>query len=306
MEERDVKVLTARKSSQHRYDLEKRGVWLSISAYLLMAAVKLGFGWHLAIQSLAADGWNNVTDLIGSCAILIGLVVASKPADGDHRYGHTRAETAAALVAALLMGIVGVQVLQSAALKLWEPDSMQVKDTAGIYVALASAAVIYGVYRVNRAIGEKTNNLAVIAAAYDNRSDAYVSLGTAAGILATQWGFGWADPLFALVVAILILKTAWEVGSDAVHYLMDGFDVEKLSRIEEMVEKVEGVLEIIDLRARYQGSAVYVDVTIGVDPHLNVVESHLLTEQVEKRLIGQLGIERVYVHVEPASAKVCL
>ncbi len=288
------------RQGMERLQQGKRGVYLSIAAYLVLTAAKIGVGLAAGSQALVADGWNNASDVAASLAILIGLTVAIKPADGNHRYGHFRAETAAALIAALFMATVGLDVLRVAIRVLFTGEQLASPEPLAMMTATVSAAVMYGVYRINRRIGERTQNAAVLAAAYDNRSDALVSLGTLAGIVIAQLGWRWADPLVALAVALLILGTAWKVGYEAIHSLTDGFEAEKLKRIEQQIRQVDGIREIIDVRARYHGSVVHVDVTIGVDHHLNVVESHALTERIEDRLLGFEAIERVYVHVEPA------
>lgn len=291
--------MESRQQGKERLKQGKRGVYISIAVYGILALTKLVVGWYTASRALVADGWNSASDVLASLAILVGLVVAGKPADDDHRYGHFRAETAAALIAALLMAGVGIDQLVGTLQLLFSAQPLSTPHALAFYVAGGSALVMYVVYRINRAIGKRTNNLAVLAAAYDNRSDALVSLAAAVGIVGTQLGVSWLDPVAALIVSGVILKTAWQVGKEAVHSLMDGFQGEKLAEIAARIEQVEGVREIVDLRARYHGSVVHVDVTIGVDHHLSVVESHSLTEQVEQRLLGFNNIERVYVHVEP-------
>ncbi|WP_126425348.1 cation diffusion facilitator family transporter [Brevibacillus marinus] len=291
--------MESRQLVEERLKQGKRGVFISLAVYGILALTKLGAGWYTASRALVADGWNSASDVLVSLAILIGLVVAGKPADDDHRYGHFRAETAAALIAALLMAGVGIDQLMGTLQLLFSEQPLERPDPLALYVAGASALAMYLVYRINRSIAQRTNNLAVLAAAYDNRADALVSAAAAAGIAGAQTGAGWLDPIAALIVSGVILKTAWQVGAEAIHSLMDGFQGEKLAEIAARIEQVDGVREIVDLRARYHGSAVHVDVTIGVDHHLSVVESHSLTEQVEQRLLGYENIERVYVHVEP-------
>lgn len=286
-----------------RYRMGKKGVYLSIIAYLLLSAVKIGFGLMTDAKALMADGWNNISDVLSSLVILLGLWFARKPADQDHRYGHVRAETTASLIAAFLMAAVGVDVLKQALHVFVSETIVAAPDMLAIYIAAGSAVVMYLVYRVNRRIAERTNNAALMAAAYDNRSDAWVSTGAAVGIGTAQLGWYWADPILAAVIGFLILRTAWKVGYEAIYSLMDGFDAKQLATIKAQIERIDGIQEVKDIRARYQGSAVHVDVTIGVDHHLTVVESHELTERVETRLIGKEGIERVYIHVEPAKRK---
>ncbi len=288
---------------RERIEEGQKGIYLGLAVYILLAIAKISTGIYADSQALVADGWNNTSDIFSSLAILVGLFIAKKPADHDHRYGHYRAQTAAALVAALLMGIVGLDVLQETIRTFFAGEAERRPEPIAMYVAGISAVIMLLVYRYNRYLGERTNNLAVLAAAFDNRSDGLVSLGTLVGIGASNLGLGWADPVVALIVGGIILKTAWEVGYEAIHSLMDGFDEEKLASIETKIRQVDGIREVLDLRARYQGSTVHVDVTIGVDEDLTVVESHQLTENVEEQLLGYEGIERVYVHVEPAAKK---
>jgi cation diffusion facilitator family transporter len=279
----------------------QKGLYFSIFAYIFLSALKIGFGLYAGSKALVADGWNNVSDVMASLVILFGLMIARKPADQDHRYGHFRAETAAALIASILMVIVGLDVLKQTIAALLTSEAVVSPDPLSLYIALFAAIVMYFVSRYNQRTAEKTNNLALMAAAYDNRSDALVSVGAAVSIGVAELGWTWADPIVAVLIGLIILKTAWKVGYEAVHALMDGFDAEKLSEIEQQVEQVEGIRQVLEVRARFHGSAVHVDVTVGVDHHLTVVESHALTEKIEEKLVGYEGIERVYVHVEPAT-----
>jgi cation diffusion facilitator family transporter len=288
-------------SSRDRIEPGEKGLYFSIFAYVFLSALKIGFGLYTGSRALVADGWNNVSDVIASLVILFGLIVARKPADQDHRYGHFRAETAAALIAAILMVMVGIDVLKQTIAALFAAETVLSPEPLSFFVAVSAALIMYFVYVYNKRTAEKTNNLALMAAAYDNRSDALVSAGAAVSIGLAELGWTWADPIVAVLIGLIILKTAWKVGFDAVHALMDGFDAQKLAEIEQQVEQVEGIRQVLEVRARFHGSAVHVDVTVGVDHHLTVVESHALTERIEEKLVGYEGIERVYVHVEPAT-----
>ena len=111
-----------------------------------------------------------------SIAVLIGLRISQKPPDQNHHYGHLRAETVASLVASFIMAAVGLQVLINAGSNLLHP----IHETPSLltaFVAGGSAIVMYVVYRYNLKLAKRINSSAVRAAAYDNRSDALVSLG---------------------------------------------------------------------------------------------------------------------------------
>lgn len=98
----------------------EKGAMVSIAAYLVLSAFKLICGYLFASSALLADGFNNLTDIVASLAVLIGLRISRKPPDSDHTYGHFRAETVAALMASFIMALVGIQVIVEAVRSLFE------------------------------------------------------------------------------------------------------------------------------------------------------------------------------------------
>lgn len=121
----------------------ERGAWISIVAYLVLSSFKIGSGYLFASSALLADGFNNLTDIVASLAVLIGLRISQKPPDSDHAYGHLRAETIAALVASFIMAVVGVQVLVEA-VRSFFVGSKEVPDLWSAGVAAISAVAMLG------------------------------------------------------------------------------------------------------------------------------------------------------------------
>jgi cation diffusion facilitator family transporter len=279
----------------------EKGAWVSIFSYLLLSALKLIIGTIAVSQALLADGLNNTTDIIASVAILIGLKISQKPPDRDHHYGHFRAETIAAMVASFVMAVVGIQVLYQAVQKFYKP-SLETPNMIAAWTALFCAVVMFIVYMYNFRLATRINSHAMMAAAKDNRSDAFVSIGAFIGITGSQFGLPWLDPVSAFLVGVIICKTAWTIFWDASHALTDGFDVKELEQIKKTVKKTPGVESIKDIKARVHGNQVLVDVTIHVNNDLNVVESHEITEEIEARMLDEHNISHVHVHIEPAEA----
>lgn len=276
----------------------ERGAWVSIFAYIFCSVLKIGIAYITTSEALMADGLNNATDVVASIAVLIGLRIARKPPDKDHPYGHFRAETISALVASFIMLFVGVQVVTQAVPSLFNPSHTAPDLLAG-WTALATAVIMLGVYRYNHQLAIKTNSQALLAAAADNRSDAFVSIGTFVGVAGAQFQLLWLDPLAAFIVGLIILKTAWDIFRDATHRLTDGFDERKLEDLRTTISSIAGVRDISDIKARYHGSSVLVDVVIHVDPGLNVVESHTITEKIEEQMRKIHRIYAVHIHIEP-------
>ncbi|SYX86009.1 cation diffusion facilitator family transporter [Paenibacillus alvei] len=276
----------------------EKGAWISITAYIALSAFKLAIGLFYQSKALQADGWNNLTDIVASLAVLIGLRISQKPPDHDHPYGHLRAETIAALIASFIMATVGIQVIISTVQSLFHGESTTPNPLTG-WVALGCAIVMYAVYVYNKRLAERIRNQALMAAAQDNRSDAFVSIGAAVGIFGAQLGISWLDPLAALTVGFIICKTAWDIFREATHTLTDGFDEAQLDRLRKTVESTEGVRKIKEVKARLHGSLVLVDVVVQVDPKLSLIEGHHICDDIEQRMKRKHNITHVHVHVEP-------
>ncbi|EPR26416.1 Cobalt-zinc-cadmium resistance protein czcD [Geobacillus sp. WSUCF1] len=185
------------------------GALLSIFVYLLLSAGKLLAGGVFGSDAVEADGWNNLSDIIASSAVYIGMKIAKKPRDCNHPYGHSRAENISSLLAAFLMMSIGIDVITSGVRSLFGKEKVAAPDVLAAVVALASAAVMIGVYAINRRLARRTNSMALAAVAKDNLSDALVSIGAAIGIAGARLGWPWLDPLAALVIGAMIGRTAW-------------------------------------------------------------------------------------------------
>ncbi|WP_270568046.1 cation diffusion facilitator family transporter [Clostridium beijerinckii] len=285
-------------NSYNNLKIAERGARVSIIAYITLSLLKLGVGFFAQSKALLADGINNTTDIIASVAVLIGLKISRKPADDDHPYGHLRAETIASLIASLIMIAVGLDVLYNAikSVIFFNPKA---PDLVSAVVAIFCAAAIYMVYRYNMRIAVKIKSSGLMAAAKDNLSDAWVSIGTTIGIVASQFGFPWIDPLAAVVVSALILKTGWDIFREATHNLSDGFSREKLDGITKSISQVPGVKQIKNIRARVHGNNILLDLVVSVSSELSLVEGHSITEKIEDKLKADLDITQVMVHVEP-------
>ncbi|MEB3102305.1 cation diffusion facilitator family transporter [Ferviditalea candida] len=276
----------------------EKGAWLSLGAYVFLSVLKLVVGYASDSEALTADGLNNTTDILATVAILIGLKISRKPPDEDHPYGHFRAQTIASLIVSFIMAGVGIEVLIQAMTSIVHGGT-SVPNMMAAWTALFSAVLIFAVHRYNLRLARQIDNHAIMAAAKDNLSDALVSIGAFVGVLGSWLGLTWLDPVAAVVVGLMIVKTAWGIFFEASHTLTDGFEEQRLAHFKKTILQTPGVEAIKDVRARKHGSLVLVDVTVQVDPELNVVESHCITEAIEEKMNREHRIDHVHVHIEP-------
>ncbi|SFE39105.1 cation diffusion facilitator family transporter [Bacillus sp. OV194] len=278
--------------------LGERGAIISIIAYICLSILKLAIGYISDSAALNADGLNNTTDIIASIAVLIGLKLSQRPPDEDHGYGHWKSETIASMVSSFIMAAVGLQVILDAITSIFK-GGKESPDLIAAYTGIFSALAMYFVYRYNKRLALKINSKSVMAAAKDNLSDAWVSIGAAIGIFGSQLNMPWLDTVTAIIVGLLICKTALDIFKQASHELSDGFDEEKLKLYQEVISKVDGVKRIKTIKGRNYGNNEVIDVVIMVKSTLGIKEAHNIATLMEKILIRDYGVYDVHVHVEP-------
>lgn len=278
--------------------LGERGAIISIIAYICLSIIKLVIGYMSDSAALKADGLNNTTDIIASIAVLIGLKISQRPPDKDHRYGHWKSETIASMIASFIMVAVGIQVLIDAITSMFQ-GGKESPDIMAAYVGIFSALVMYFVYRYNKKLAIKINSKSVMAAAKDNISDAWVSIGTAVGIFGSQLNMPWLDTVTAIIVGLLICKTALDIFKQSSHDLSDGFDPDKIQLYQNVIIKVDGVKGIKEIKGRNYGNNEVIDVVILVNSTLDIKEAHDIATHVEISMIKDYGVYDVNVHIEP-------
>ncbi|AMX82779.1 cation transporter [Geobacillus subterraneus] len=291
--------------NEQRFRQAKTAALVGIVGNMALAAVKAVVGVWSQSQALIADAAHSASDVAGSFAVWVGLRAAARPPDEDHPYGHGKAESIAAIIVAVLLFLVGLEIGRSALMSFFAPLSPP--GMAAVYVLLASIVVKEAMFRYKYRLGQKLNSDALIVNAYEHRSDVFSSLaaliGVGAAILGGKWEIGWlvyADPLAGLVVAILVLKMAWELGRKSIHTAIDHvLHEEEPDYLREAVLSVPDVRQINELYAREHGHYVIVDLKIAVDPLLTVEEGHRIGKKVKEKLLTLPRVRNVMVHINP-------
>ena len=258
--------------------LAERGAIISILTYLFLSAAKLAAGHLLHSSSLVADGFNNVSDIIGNVALLIGIRLARQPADRDHR---------------------GFDVLRDTIQKIISREETVI-DPLGAILGVISAVIMFAVYLYNTHLSKQSKSKALKAAAKDNLSDAVTSLGTTIAILASSFNFPLVDKLVAIVITFFILKTAYDIFIESSFSLSDGFDEHLLEDYQKAIMEIPKISKVKSQRGRTYGSNIYLDITLEMNPDLSVFESHEIADQVESMLSERFGVFDTDIHIEPA------
>ena len=279
--------------------LAEQGALLAIVTYILLSTTKLIAGSMLHSSSLTADGFNNISDIVANIAVLIGLRMARKPADMDHKFGHWKIEDLASLITSLIMFFVGLDVLFETVQKIISKQVTAI-DPLGAIVGFISAIIMTGVYLFNKKLAKRANSKALEAAAKDNLSDAITSLGTSIAIIASALNYPLVDQLVAIIITFFILKTAYDIFMESSFSLSDGFDESLLQDYKQAILEIPKITQVKSQRGRTDGSNIYLDSILEMNPDLSVYESHEIADQVEEMLMERFGIFDIDIHIEPA------
>lgn len=264
----------------------------------MLSIAKLLAGYLLNASSLIADGFNNLSDIVGNIALLIGLHLASQPADANHKFSTGKLRISQALSPLSLCLLLVFRSL-SKPYKVFSVVSRH-RLILSVLLLVSSALIMLGVYTFNKRLSKRVKSSALVAASKDNLSDAVTSLGTSVAIVAASLKLPIIDRLAALIITFFILKTAFDIFMESAFSLSDGFDSRHLKKYEKAILEIPKIVAVKSQRGRTYGSNVYLDIVLEMNPDLSVYESHTITEQVEQLLSDQFAIYDIDIHVEPA------
>lgn len=256
-------------------------------------------------RALIADAAHSASDVAGSLAVWIGLRAAKRPPDKDHPYGHGKAESISAIIVAVLLVLVGVEIGISSVKAFFQ--EIEPPKAIAIYVVIFSIFVKEAMFQYKYRLGKRIKSNALIANAYEHRSDVYSSIaaliGIGAAMLGGKLGVDWliyGDPVAGLLVSLLVLKIAWEVGSESIHNTLDHVLHEEDAEIfRKAILSVPDVRKINSLYAREHGHYVIVDLKIAVDPLMTVEEGHRIGKEVKQKLLELPDVQDAFIHINP-------
>lgn len=283
---------------------------LIVNFFLVVAKILAGiFGQSSA---MLADGLHSLSDSLSDLFLLFGFRYVDRPPDKSHNYGHGKIETLLTATISLIIIITGFLILSNSSFLIFDHLLGGKKLTQPNWIALVAALISIIskeiLYYINKKIGVKTNNAALIANAWHHRTDSLSSIATFFGIgAAVVLGDNWIvlDPLAAIFVSLFILTIGVKMITKSIKEMLEtSIDEDKERSIINTINSVEGVIGFHNLRTRKIGNYFAVDVHIEVNRSLNIVQAHDIATQVEKRIQTKYGSENmISVHVEPFKLK---
>jgi cation diffusion facilitator family transporter len=274
---------------------------LAIVAVSLLIAIKIAASIVTGSIAIRADAVHSVIDLFGVIIGYTAIRIASKPPDKSHPYGHGKAENIAGVVIAALIFIAAVIIAYQAVTRLIS-GGMVALVPLGIYVTAAAIVINLAVSWYALRVARATESIALEATARDLFADVFSSAAVLVGLVLVQFtGIAILDPIVALLVAVLIGRTAFLTMKKAFGGLMDirlpqAEEDEIVAAIKRHADLIAGFHKI---RTRKAGRQRHVDFHLVVSRGISVERAHQLCDRLEEEIEKRLSATSVTIHVEP-------
>ncbi|MDG1287808.1 MAG: cation diffusion facilitator family transporter [Rickettsiales bacterium] len=284
----------------HHHEMNIKAIALPIVLSIFLVGLKV-YGWRETDSvSLLSSLLDSGMDILVSMMNLAAVLYAAKPADDDHRHGHTAIEDIVGLVQASFIAASGLFLFYEAVRRFMNPSEVQNPET-GISVLLVSIVVPLAIVLYQRMTLKKTKSVVLEADSLHYMTDMLMNgLIIVSIYIASMEGLGLVDPILGTVIAGYILWSAGKIGGRAFNHLMDKEVPEaEYLKIVEIIDAYEGALDYHALKTRYSGSKMFVQMHLDVDASLNLRDAHDIADGLEAKLEEAFHDAEVIVHLDP-------
>lgn len=290
-------------------DFEKKSIALrvlvvTITVNVALTAFKFIAGTLGNSNAMISDAIHSLSDVASSIIVIIGVMLATRPRDNLHQYGHERFECAASIILAVILFLTGawesytgIHELVTGHYKVAEPPT-----SLALIAAIVSVIVKGGMFFAANYNAKRIDSLSLKADSYHHLSDALTSLAALISIGATIiWSIPVVDDVCALIICLFIFRVAISIFVDALGKMVDRSCTDEfVEGVKKVILSVDGVLSVDEIKTRIFGSKIYVDIEIGAYKNLTLEESHKIAENAHFA-VEQFDekIKHCMVHVNP-------
>lgn len=276
-----------------------RALAITFFGNLVLAVIKWIAAGFSGSSALFADAYNSISDVLYSLTLVLGMIIAIRPADMTHPQGHGRFEPLVGLVISGSMFWAGWSAISEAIERIKTGPSV-IDPGLPVIVLVISGLIKLLMFRLIGSIAKKIRSRALSAAAKDNLMDVITSLAAVLGVFLSGLVHPLCDPIVGILVGLWIFKAAGGTLHENMSYLTGhGATQEELNDLRSEIRSVPGVLDVHQLYAEYVGTKLRLDVHINLDGSTPLEEVHRIETEIEKRLSARNDVDRIYIHAEP-------
>jgi cation diffusion facilitator family transporter len=276
-----------------------RALWLSLTILVVTAAIQAVVAGISGSVALLGDTLHNAADALTAVPLAVAFLASRRAPTRRYTYGYGRAEDLAGIVIALLMAVSCAAAAWEAVSRLASPRAV----TNLLAVALAAVVGFAGnefvaAYRIR--VGRRIGSAALVADGLHARTDGFTSLAVLLGAGGLALGWRWADPVVGLIITAAILVVLRQAAREIYRRLMDAVDPALVDQAEQTMRSVPGVLDVGQVRLRWQGHQLRAECEIVIRADASAVEGHQVAVAAEHQLLHALPrLSAALVHADP-------
>ncbi len=264
---------------------------------ILVKAVAFVLTNSVAILSSLAD---SALDLMASVVNLWAVGHALTPADEEHRFGHGKAEPLSGLAQSAFIAGSAVLLIVEGVSRFSNQEKVVAGDI-GIGVMVFAIVATFCLVTFQKYVVKRTGSVAIGADSLHYTGDLLLNLSViVALVLSTYANVTWADPVFAIGIALFLLWNASHITRKSIEVLMDReLPEEERAAIKATVMKHPKVLGVHELRTRSSGVQTFIQLHMVLDPNLTLLDAHSISDQVEMSLLADYPGADIIIHQDP-------
>ncbi|MDP2908013.1 MAG: cation diffusion facilitator family transporter, partial [Nanoarchaeota archaeon] len=249
--------------------------------------------------AIISDAINSLTDVIASIVVFVCVRMGRKQADEDHPFGHHRIEPIAGLIVAILISLVGFEIIHVSIDRFVTRELVVFSFiSASVLIFTMALKTFMAVYL--RKVSKKINSPALFASSIDSRNDVFISATVLLGFIGYKLGYTYLDSVTGMIIGLWIIFSGYSVGKSNIDFLIGKSPDKKfMISIKEAALRVKGVKGLNDIRAHYVGSYFHVELHIEVNKNLSLKTAHDIGKKVEHEIESLPIVDKAFIHIDP-------
>lgn len=280
--------------------LMRLATYAAVSVATVLVCSKFAAWLMTESVSLLSTLIDSLLDVAASAVNLLAVRHALEPADREHRFGHGKAESLAGLAQSAFITGSAVFLFIEAGERFFKPRDIQNLDV-GFMVMGLSIVLTLVLVGFQRYVIARTKSVAISADTLHYQMDILVNIGVVISLLAvSRMGWQWADPAIAVLIAVYIIRGAWEIAQESLDVLMDReLSNDDRRAIRDIALKHDDVRGVHDMRTRSSGQQIFIQLHLELDPEMTLTRSHEIADAVELDIMKAFPNSEVLIHQDP-------
>ena len=292
-------------------NLNQEKKWIPIISLLIGVVVLIVkfYAYHVTnSQSIFSDALESIVNVVAGIITIVVIVIAARPADQDHPYGHGKLESIAATFEGGAITLAGILIIIQSIQIFFHGAVLTALDT-GLYLTIGAGLVNGILGLILKSSGKKNHSEAMISSGAHLLGDALTSIGVIIAIVLVKvTGKVWIDPFIAALFGGMLCYSGGKILWRSGHNLLDGHDYETLSNLASLFEKhyVSGVIDIHYTRVIRSGAFHHIDCHMVIPEFWSIAEGHSFSEHFEASFVNNYSTQaELKIHLDPCRRVYC-